>query len=158
MGCYLSEMGILENSVIRDYNPDDTDQILDVWMKANALAHPFMTEEYVAKVISDIRNIYLPNTVTYVYEIDGQLVGFISLMENEIGAIFVNPDQHKQGIGRFLLKRALADHNSLEVEVFRNNSIGRAFYNKEGFFVIKEHVHEETGQDLIRMRLDTASQ
>ena len=158
MGCDLSEMGLLENSVIRDYNENDTDQILAVWMKANAIAHPFMTEEYVAKVISDIRNIYLPNTVTYVYETDGQLVGFISLIENEIGAIFVHPDLHKRGIGRTLLERALVDHSSLEVEVFKNNSIGRAFYNKEGFFVIKEHVHEETGQDLIRMRLDSASQ
>lgn len=42
---------------------------------------------------------------------------------------------------------------ALVVEVFKANTIGRAFYAKYGFTPIEEKVHDQTGFDLLRLRL-----
>ena len=66
--------------MIRKYKTEDTDALISVWEKGNALAHPFLSEEFVAKVANDMRNIYLPNAETWVLEEDGQPVAFIALI------------------------------------------------------------------------------
>ena len=48
--------------------------------------------------------------------------------------------------------RALRD--SLTVEVFEANEIGRAFYGSRGFELIGRRIHEATEQPLLRLRLD----
>ena len=47
--------------------------------------------------------------------------------------------------------RGLRDE--LEVEVFKANLIGRAFYAKYGFVLTQEKVHAETGFDVMRLKL-----
>lgn len=41
----------------------------------------------------------------------------------------------------------------LEVDVFKDNQVGRAFYEKVGFVFVEKKVHEETGFDLLRLLL-----
>jgi putative acetyltransferase len=43
-------------------------------------------------------------------------------------------------------------HEKLEVEVFEQNKIGRPFYEKFGFKIINEYVHEQTNQKVLRMK------
>jgi hypothetical protein len=54
--------------MIRTYKTEDTDALISVWEMGNALAHPFLSKEFVAKVAKDMRNIYLPNAETWVLE------------------------------------------------------------------------------------------
>jgi putative acetyltransferase len=86
---------------------------------------------------------------------DGRVVGFISLLGNEIGAIFVDPGFHRSGIGHALVRHAQALRGELEVEVFERNLLGRAFYAKLGFEPVHQKVHEPTGFEIIRLRLAT---
>ena len=74
---------------IRQYKDSDLEAVLSSWEKATRLAHPFMTEGFLAQERINTAEIYLPNTDTWVMEIDGEVVGFIALMGNEVGAIFV---------------------------------------------------------------------
>jgi ribosomal protein S18 acetylase RimI-like enzyme len=37
--------------------------------------------------------------------------------------------------------------------VFKDNLVGRKFYEKYGFIMVAEHVHEETGFIQLRLRL-----
>lgn len=57
------------------------------------------------------------------------------------------------GIGRALIDRARALRGDLEVELFKANAVGRAFYEKYGFEQVHERVHEPTGFELLRLRL-----
>jgi len=43
-------------------------------------------------------------------------------------------------------------HGELEVEVFKENSVGRRFYAKYGFEELAESIHEATGNALLRLR------
>ena len=56
---------------------------------------------------------------------------------------------------RLYCKRELYEelHGDLEVEVFKENSIGRNFYSHYGFEHLEEKVHEPTGQQVLRLKL-----
>lgn len=139
--------------MIRAYQPADCADVLRVWAHASALAHPFLSEEFLELERNNIPNVYLPNADTWVWVADGQVVGFISLLGNEVGAIFVDPKLHRCGIGRALMRRANALRGGLEVEVFERNLQGRAFYAKLGFELMHKKVHDQTGFEVLRLRL-----
>jgi putative acetyltransferase len=97
--------------------------------------------------------VYLPKAESWVWQAEGHVVGFISLLGNEVGAIFVDPRFHRSGIGRALMERARTLRGELEVEVFERNLLGRAFYAKLGFELMHQKVHKQTGFEVMRLRL-----
>jgi putative acetyltransferase len=117
------------------------------------LAHPFLSQDFLDLERHNIPNVYLPKAETWVWEADGHVVGFISLLGNEVGAIFVDPEFHRSGIGRALMDRARAVRGALEVEVFERNLLARAFYAKQGFEFMHQKVHDQTGFVVLRLRL-----
>lgn len=138
--------------MIRKYRDADLDQLLEVWYRASEVAHPFLTEEFLAAESENIRKVHMPKAKTWVYEDARKVVGFIAQIGNEVGAIFVSPDMHGRGIGRALMDLARARHGTLELDVFEANSIGRSFYERYGFTPIGRHVHEESGHPCLRLR------
>ncbi len=137
---------------IRQYKLSDLGGVLDSWEVATRLAHPFMTDEFIAQERKNVAEIYMPNTDTWVAELEGEIKGFIALMGNEVGAIFLQPNCHGQGIGKALMDKAQEIHGNLEVEVFKVNNIGRNFYSKYGFEQLEEKLHEQTGQQVLRLK------
>ena len=138
--------------MIRKHIEGDLEQIMDVWYASSTLAHPFLNSAFVEKVNNDMRHMYIPGSETWVYESDHKVVGFISMIDDEIGGLFVLPQNHNIGIGTKLVDYISRLHEKLEVEVFEKNEIGRAFYAKYGFKVIKEFAHEESGERVLRLK------
>lgn len=137
--------------MIRQYLTTDTDALISIWRDANAIAHPFLSEDFVAQLGEDMRNIYLPNAETWVLEEDSKPLGFIALIGNEIGGLFLAPSSHGKGFGK-----AMVDHGSdlkgpLCVEVFEKNRIGRRFYDRYGFIETGRYEHEPSGQVTLKM-------
>ena len=141
--------------MIRAYQPEDLSQLLDAWHSASLVAHHFLTDEFLAQERVNIVERYLPVTETWVYEQDGRVVGFISMLDNEVGAIFVEPDSQGRGVGRALMDHVRASREVLELNVFRDNPIGRRFYAGYGFNQIGENVCPDTGEVQLRLRLET---
>ncbi len=139
-------------SAIRKYRDSDLDDVLSSWENASKLAHPFLTEEFLDSERYNIPNLYLPNADTWVSEHNGEVIGFIALLGNEVGAIFVQPKFHGTGVGRALMNKAQELHGNLEVEVFEANSVGRKFYSSYGFELLSEKIHEETGNKVLRLK------
>jgi putative acetyltransferase len=140
------------NATIRHYHPSDLNAVLDSWEVATRLAHKFMTDDFIAQERKNTEDIYLPNTDTWVAEVDVGVVGFIALMGNEVGALFLQPSWHGKGIGKALMDKARELHGELEVAVFKENVIGHRFYSKYGFKFINESLHQPTGQQITRLR------
>ncbi|NUQ26167.1 MAG: GNAT family N-acetyltransferase [Saprospiraceae bacterium] len=138
--------------MIRKREEKDNDEIMHVWYEASSLAHPFLESDFVEKVKKDLRDSYIPNTETWIYEDNNAVIGFISMFGNEIGGLFVLPDNHLKGIGTQLVNFISELHGDLEVEVFEKNAIGRAFYKKYGFVQIKRYYHTESKNDVLRLR------
>jgi len=138
--------------LIRQYVESDLDGVLSSWESASKIAHPFLKEEFLETERYNIPNVYLPNTDTWVAEVEGNVVGFIALMGNEVGALFLDPKFHGNGIGKSLMDKARELNETLEVEVFKANSIGREFYDRYGFKLLSGSIHEPTNQEVLRLK------
>lgn len=148
-------MAIIMTFIIRQYKETDLQAVLESWEIATRLVHKFMSDEFITQGLKDIEKVYLPITDTWVVEFNGEVKGFIALMGNEIGALFLLPDYHGEGAGRALMDKAQSLHSTLEVEVFKVNLTGRKFYAKYGFDLLKETLHEPTGQQVLRLKFTT---
>ena len=138
---------------IRPYTDGDLEELLDVWYRASLVAHPFLSEAFLATERREISERWLPMAETTVYDVDGHAVGFIALIGNEVGAIFVDPDHQSMGVGRALKNHARESRPFLELNVFEANAIGRRFYDTYGFEFVDRHIHEASGETELRLRL-----
>lgn len=143
--------------MIREYIKSDVDAVVAAWRAANELAHPFLSKDFLDKEEGNVRNVYPKFAKIWVQEIDGKVVGFIAMIDNEIGGLFLDPKNHRKGLGREMVDFVQAQKGALTVEVFRDNKIGRAFYDRYGFKKTGENLHEDSGQMTIKMACDPGS-
>ncbi len=144
-------------TLIRHYNNSDLDNVLSAWENASIIAHPFLKEDFLAQERKNIPELYLPIADTWVVEEECQVVGFIALISNEVGAIFLQPEYHGKKMGKLMMDKAQDLHGDLEVEVFEKNSIGRQFYSQYGFRLMEEKIHEPTGERMLRLKFTADS-
>ncbi len=139
--------------MIRKYKTEDTEALISIWDNAEALAHPFLTTGVRDQVRKDMRNMYLSNAETWVLE-DGEVpVGFIAMIDTEIGGLFLDPSQQGKGMGRQMVDHVVAIKGPLSVEVFKDNKIGLPFYERYGFAVTGEGLFEASGDETFRMAM-----
>ena len=112
-----------------------------------------MTDEFIVQEEQNLRTLYLPNAETWVVEEDGAPVGFISLIGNEIGGLFLDPSQHGRGLGRAMVDHAKTLRDRLRVEVFERNAIGRRFYERYGFVEEGSYRHDESAEITLQLVL-----
>lgn len=143
--------------MIREYTQNDTDALIAIWEEANALAHPFLTPEFVAFVKDAMRNMYLPNAETWVLAENGSPIGFVAMIGNEIGGLFLDPAHHGQGHGRAMVDYMVELKGPLRVEVFKDNKVGRPFYERYGFEFVEEYLHEQSGAVTVKMSMPGAA-
>ena len=114
--------------MIRHFRDDDLDTILDIWLRASIKAHDFVEQKYWESQVQNMRDIYIPASDSYVYVKDNKIIGFYSLYENTLAAIFVYPEFQGQGFGRQLLLHAKKQKGVLTLSVYKENkSRGRGF-------------------------------
>ncbi len=138
--------------MIRKYKEHEIPTLMTIWEESASLAHPFLSDEFNAMVKQMMTEKYLPDSDTWVYEESDKIIGFISMMGNEIGGLFVDPSCQSKGVGTSLVNYMEQFHKNLEVEVFQENKIGRPFYEKSGFTIIKEYYMEGANQTVLRMK------
>lgn len=144
------------DKMIRPYADSDLPELLDVWHRASRQAHPFLTDEFLAEERRRIAEEWLPISQTFVCEVDGRVAGFLSLVGEEIGGLFVAPESQRLGYGRELVAAALAVTDTPELSVFEANTGARRFYEKCGFAAIDRRVNDDTGFPEVRMRLSAS--
>ena len=143
-------------AMIRACRDSDIDAVVTVWREAGDFAHPFLSTEFQNSEARNVRNVYPQFAEIWVKEVDGTVIGFIALVGNEVGAIFVLPALHGIGIGRELMDFAVAHKGAVMVEVFRDNIVGRRFYDGYGFQIVAESLHGPSGQVVLKMAYDPA--
>ncbi|GGK51198.1 N-acetyltransferase [Aliivibrio fischeri] len=131
--------------MIRQYTPQDINAVLDIWLNSSIKAHDFVSAEFWVSQVDNMRDIYIPASITYVAEVDSKVVGFYSLYENMLAAIFVSPEYQGKGIGKQLISHAKEQCPVLALNVYSENVASYQFYLSQGFTVISEQVCEHTG-------------
>jgi ribosomal protein S18 acetylase RimI-like enzyme len=73
-----------------------------------------------------------------VAEIGGRVEGFVGFQPDEVTWLYVSPARYRQGLGRALLRHALAAAGpEVRIEVLEGNDGALALYLSEGFVIIE---------------------
>ncbi len=123
---------------IRDYLPDDWTAIARIHdaarldeLRASVGIEAFLTLEQTA----DAEGLFSGQLWVADDEADG-VVGFVALENDEVTWLYVDPARYRRGIGRVLLRHALAAAGPrVEVSVLDGNSAALELYRSAGFVV-----------------------
>ena len=143
--------------MIRKYKAQDTDALVTIWREASAVAHPFLAADFIEQEADNLRNMYFPHAQTWVIEESEKPVGFIAMIENEIGGLFLAPNCHGKGYGKAMVDHVVAIKGQLCVDVFEKNTLGRKFYDRYGFVETERYKHESSGEETIKMAMTELS-
>ncbi len=130
---------------IRPFTPADTEAILAIWLEASLQAHHFIEPAYWHANLVPMREIYLPAADSQVLCLGDQLLGFYSLHEGALAALFVAPAQQGKGMGKALLEHAKGQLPTLRLQVYQQNRTACDFYRSQGFQVTADTVDPHTG-------------
>ncbi len=131
--------------MLRPYIPADEDNLIRVWLASTIPGQSFLPEEHWRSLEPMIREKFMPIADTFVVEEDGELLAFMSLLDNLIGGLFTDPAHQGQGHGRTLVEHGRTLHDPLLVEVFLANTAALGFYRSCGFVDHEAKVDEMTG-------------
>ena len=137
--------------MIRPYSPADKQAVMSIWRDTSAVAHPFLSSEFMSEAENLIRDTLLDMAEIWVAEKDGIPIGFIALIGHEVGGLFLRPEHHGHGIGQALMDRAVQRKGRLELDVFRENTRARQFYTRYGLTEGAERLDDASGQYVLRM-------
>lgn len=131
--------------MFRNFNNQDIDRIMELWLDTNISAHSFIESEYWTSNYETVKAM-MPSATIYVYEEDNVVQGFVGLMDNYIAGIFVSHLLQSKGIGKKLLDYTKDKKDALSLSVYKENIRAVAFYLREGFTVSNEQIDKNTGK------------
>ena len=130
--------------MIRNLKNDDIDIVMELW-NSTIEAQNFISDSYWLENYDNVKNNYLPNSDTYVYEEDGEIKGFVSLIENIfIGGLFIRVDSQRKKIGSVILDFLKERNDKLQLTVYDKNVRAMKFYLKSGFKILNTEIDKKT--------------
>ena len=117
---------------------DDGAEIADLYLASRADALPFLRRVHPDdEVRSWIQNVLLRRGETWVARLDGHVVGFLTLISDDLDQLYLRPRYYRRGIGSLLLTKAKErSAERLRLFTFQRNERARAFYEAHGFRIV----------------------
>lgn len=131
--------------MIRRAQTEDLDQIMTIWLQENIRTHYYVARSYWENNYDDVKAA-IAQSLIYVAVKEGEIIGFIGLVDDYIAGIFVKADWQSHGIGQQLLAQAKTVRSQLTLEVYRQNEKAIHFYQMAGFKLVEESIDPDTNQ------------
>jgi putative acetyltransferase len=117
---------------IRQARPADAEAVVRIFRESRAEAMPWLPVLHTAEEDEAWYRKRLGGEA-WVYELDGRIVGFALVREDDLDALYVAPEAQRQGVGAALFARAQsARPEGFAWWVFRDNTRARRFYESLG--------------------------
>ncbi|MBO2637099.1 GNAT family N-acetyltransferase [Shewanella algae] len=139
--------------MIRSFAKEDMYPLLEIWLTASIDAHDFIAADFWQSQLDNMRRVYIPAAENYVYQHGAEVLGFYSLYENSLAALFVKPTMQGLGIGSRLLEHARQQREQLTLSVYCDNQASVDFYQRRGAVIIGEQTCADTGHREYSMQL-----
>ncbi|MHD0316921.1 N-acetyltransferase [Fusobacterium sp. THCT1E2] len=131
--------------MIRNLKNEDINTVMELWKTSTMEAQNFIPDSYWLENYDNVKNNYLPNSTTYIYEEDGEIKGFVSLIENIfIGGLFIKVGSQRKGIGNRMLNFLKERYDKLQLAVYDKNTRAMNFYLKSGFKILNTEIDKKT--------------
>lgn len=130
--------------------------LLKIWESSVRATHDFLPEEDIEALRPLLENLYFPAVTLSIARLveDGSVVGFVGVSDNRIEMLFVDAAQRGKGIGKVLLRHAIAQ-GADELDVNEQNPQAVGFYQQQGFVVMSRSERDGQGRPypLLHMKL-----
>lgn len=127
--------------IIRDFQPNDLDQVMKIWLEGNLNAHPFVDRKYWINNFEMVRDA-LQQSEIIVIEDKLQIIGFVGMQNTYLAGIFVKNKFRRHGVGSKLLNAIKRKYDSFTLEVYAENQAAVSFYNKQGLKIVRKQSDE----------------
>src|SRR5690625_5462446 len=132
--------------MIRAYKENDIDILIDIWYKSSLQAHDFIYSGYWESQIEEMKEKYIPMSETHVITNQTKIIGFISMVEGYLAALFIDVAYQNNGAGKELLNFEKRRRNKIRLKVYKENLSAVRFYEKNGFIIKEELTDEQTNK------------
>jgi putative acetyltransferase len=132
--------------MIRAYKDKDIDTLVDIWYKGSLQAHDFIDSSYWKSQMKEMKEKYIPMSETHVIISQTKIVGFISMVDDYLAALFIDVAYQNNGAGKELLNFEKRKRNTIQLKVYKENISALRFYEKNGFIIKKELTDEQTNK------------
>lgn len=136
---------------IRLCNEKELDTLVDLWCEASLVAHHFIDKNYWQSQAKEMKEKYLPMSETYVLIVEKEIMGFISMVDDYLAALFIERNQQGKGYGKKLLTYMKEQREKIQLKVYQKNSQAVHFYKNNGFSIIEECYDMLTGEKELLM-------
>ncbi len=137
-------------------NPDPADvaALLDVWESSVRATHAFLREEDIAALRGEIPGYFGLVELWTARDESGKIAAFAGIAEDSLEMLFVRAEAQGNGLGRALLRRALA-RGVTRLDVNEQNPQALGFYEHMGFAVTGRSALDGQGRPypLLHMQL-----
>ena len=107
--------------MIRKFDKNDIEAIMQIWKNENIKAHNFIAKDYWESNYEYVKKL-IPNSEIYVYTNKEKIEGFIGINNDYIEGIFINTASQNKGIGTELLNKAKKEKTKLTLSIYEKNT------------------------------------
>ncbi|WP_028857594.1 GNAT family N-acetyltransferase [Psychrilyobacter atlanticus] len=131
---------------IRKLESGDIPEVVELWYETCIRAHDFISPDYWKANMEAMATVYLPDSETYLAVEEENIIGFITMVDNYLAAIFIQINMLECGIGTKLLNFIKNKKEAIQLAVYKKNSKSINFYKKHGFQVLSENLDKNTNE------------
>ena len=131
--------------MIRIFQPDDLERVMELWLSANGQAHDFIPRSHWEEYFDAVEAL-IPQASVFVWETDGRILGFLGLNGRTVEGLFVDASARSRGIGKALLDHAKQECGALTLRAYQKNEGAVRFYRREVFLIQGRRTDRETGE------------
>ena len=141
---------------IRKSNISDGPRVLQIWREAVDATHDFLKPEDRAAIEQELSRFQPTAPLWLATDAVGHVTGFMLLHDSHMEALFIDPANRGQGIGRALVDHACSLHPILSTDVNEQNAQAAGFYCHLGFVATGRSERDGQGRPypLIHLRRD----
>ena len=132
---------------IRLNKKTEVNKLLKIWYEGSVIAHDFIDKDYWKSQQTEMKEKYLPMSETYVISNEEDIVGFVSMVDNYLAALFIDVKHQGEGYGKELLNFIKRQGDNIELKVYKKNNNAVKFYLENGFVVKEESLDEQTAEE-----------
>lgn len=131
---------------VQERTPELLARLVEVWEASVKATHHFLPEGERERIKG-----YVPQALAQVphllaaWEVPGRPVGFLGVAGENLEMLFLAPEARGKGLGRQLLRKAVADYGVARLAVNQQNPQAVGFYEHMGFRIVSSVEVDQQG-------------
>jgi putative acetyltransferase len=145
---------------VRPARVEDRERLLELWERSVRATHHFLEDRDVVALRPLVAEELASDAVDWWVLVSATeaLIGFLGFASDTIEALFIDPDHHGQGGGKFLVAHAQSlGAGALAVDVNEQNEAALRFYKTLGFSVVGRSPTDAGGRPFPMLHMKRAA-